>query len=110
MLCKKFMDKRVTGSCVGYVQPPDLDQRIRNKICEDTVNIDSLLFLGTSATEVAEKLDPCPCSRVHAEEDDRFVQQNGSMEFCFISSSQITMDLPVLQLTLAQQCCYNNNG
>ncbi len=29
------MDKMVTGSCVGYVQPPDLDQRIKNKICED---------------------------------------------------------------------------
>ncbi len=75
MLCKTFMDIRVAGSCVRYVQPLDLDQRIKNKVCEDTVNVDSLLFLGTSPAETSEKFGPCPCSRVHTEEDDRFVQQ-----------------------------------
>lgn len=109
-LCQQFLKRRVTSSCIGYEPPPDLELRIKKKLCINTASTDSLLFLGTNPTKIAEKLIPCPCSQLHAKEDDRFILQSESMDFCFVSRNPITMNLPVLQLTVTQQCCYHGNG
>ncbi len=109
-LCNRFMERRITGSCAAYVPPPDLEQRIKKKLCTDTANVDSLLFLGTSPNELAQQLSPCPCLQLHTQEDDRFVLQSETMDLCYLSSNPITMNLPILQLTVTQQCCYHQNG
>ena len=72
-------------------------------------------ILGGEVThaEIAEILDPCPCTREQALEDNaRFIPQacvdSVTAQDCFISASPRIIEITSRKsnLTLTQQCCY----
>ena len=109
-LCDKFMEKRIIGTCKGYIPPPDLNDRIKKKLCTDLIGAFSLSYIGTSQTELARNLDPCPCSSSQADNDHRFIRQKDLMDLCYVSVNPHLMSLPLIQVSLTQQCCYNETG
>ena len=63
----------------------------------------------TTHAELAEMLDPCPCTRKQAvEENARFVPQTCPNTDCFISASPKIFEILSTKttLTVTQQCCY----
>ena len=73
-------------------------------------NDTAMLGGETTHAELAEMLDPCPCTRRQALEDDaRFIPQSLSDENldCFVSATPKMGDISSTRatLTLTQQCC-----
>ena len=70
-------------------------------------NDTAILGGETTHAELAEMLDPCPCTRRQAQEDDaRFIPQY-SNRYCFVSASPKSVEIPSTKTTLqlTQQCC-----
>ena len=74
-------------------------------------NDTAILGGETTHAELAEMLDPCPCTRRQALEDDaRFIPQTVSNENldCFVSATPKMVEISSTgaTFTLTQQCCY----
>lgn len=91
--------------------PADPELRVKVEDCLNTFDFDAgALLFGTDPEDLAEQLEPCPCSKSQADLDHgRYTRQMGLPQ-CYVSTKPINVRLLATQITLTQQCCYDNNG
>ena len=86
-------------------------QRQRNQVeCIKALDADSDILQGEiTYSELAEKLEPCPCTWSQVFQDGaRFTRQAISARNCYVSTNPVEVLIAKTndKLTLTQQCCY----
>lgn len=80
------------------------------KQCLDAEQFDKVLLTGTDPSDLAEMLEPCPCSRDQVLADyGRFRQQDGLPQ-CYLSTNPLEVQVLLGRITVTQQCCYDGSG
>ena len=108
--CDLFYSRRMINTCDDYLTPSELKFQEQARECTEMFLFDQLLTAGIQTSVLYEKLDPCPCTRNHAVVDVGRFQQQNDLPQCYVSTKHIVFNSFLARLTLAQQCCYDNNG
>ena len=112
--CKMFYNRRIINKCDGYLTTTELEFQRQTQICLQSVAFQQFLILfevADAPSELAEMLNPCPCTKYQAESDIGNVRkQIGLPHQCYISTNPVEYNSFLFRLTLTQQCCYGEEG
>ncbi len=112
--CEMFYNRRIINKCDGYLTPTELEFQNQAEICQRAVFLQNFLVLfgvANTPSELAEMLNPCPCSKNQADLDiGNFRKQIDFPHQCYISTNSVMYETFLFVLTLTQQCCYEEAG
>lgn len=90
--------------------PTEDNLRLQIENCLNAIERDQFLTFGVDDTTLINEVTPCPCHINQVNQDrGRFYRQTGIIQTCYISTRPTNFQTLVTQLTLTQQCCYDDN-